>query len=172
MAKRKNVAAEKIDLKSGRYWLIDVGDIGADAWMEPLLQMGSPHLFKIDHHSIDLPVLMIVDPELLKRAIHWAYANRKTDDEAAIVALFDRARVDIYGPASARPAPYVTDHLFARRWLHAGANAEMLDGIFRKCFRAKHAKGMLPLNSLSAVHQSVHDALAALNAEMGLRHGA
>lgn len=77
-----------------------------------------------------------------------------------VIALFDRVRAELFGAAQARPWPHAADRVTAERWLRAGATPELLEGVFRRGFMRLRDRGKRPFEALSALDNSVHDALA------------
>ena len=53
-----------------------------------------------------------------------------TSAAKAIIRAFDAARTAAYGEAHRRPHPHAKDLVFAQRWLAAGADVDLCDGVF------------------------------------------
>jgi len=95
-------------------------------------------------------------------------------EQAALIRVFDEARIAAYGSEQVRPTPAATDSETARRWLKAGAEAGIKqDDMFDLCaitISAVHlrlkAKGHEPPQTLSFHDRDIARALRARNTPM------
>lgn len=79
-------------------------------------------------------------------------------DARPVIDLFDRVQAEIYG-AQRRQMPAGDDVVFARRWLKAGADLELLGGLFRARLSAKRKAGEAAVGSLKFFDAAVSDAI-------------
>lgn len=80
------------------------------------------------------------------------------DPARGVIELFDRCQAEIYG-AERRQVPAGDDIVFARRWLTAGADLELLGGIFRERLTAKRNAGEAAIGRLKFFDGAVNDAI-------------
>lgn len=79
----------------------------------------------------------------------------------ALIALFDQAIVDVFGPEHRRAFPRANDLLFARRWADARLDHGLAAAMFRDAQSAKHKAGEPPITSLKYFDTRVSQLLAA-----------
>ncbi len=79
----------------------------------------------------------------------------------AVIGAFDRIRAAVFGANRARPWPHPKDRVVAERWLEAGADLALCEGVFEARFRKQAASGEEPSDSLSHMDRSVAGAIAA-----------
>lgn len=101
-------------------------------------------------------------------------AARARDDVGweAVCDLFDRVRVETFGIEQARPWRHATDRVMAERWLAAGATLELLEAVFRRGFDRAKRKRKRPFDALSALGNSVADAIGEVRSAADAGEGA
>ena len=90
------------------------------------------------------------DPELAK----------PPDAAVEVIAAFDRIRVEVCGPAQARPWPHPRDRPTALRWLAAGADIPLVESVARAALGRQQSAGREPASSLAYLDKPIADALA------------
>jgi hypothetical protein len=78
----------------------------------------------------------------------------------SLVAIFDSERARVYGPEFARPFPDATDSVHARRWLEAGADADLCRRVMGSICERQRAAGKSPPQTLKYFDGAIRDALA------------
>lgn len=84
----------------------------------------------------------------------------------AIVRAFDSARAEAYGEENRRSHPSQTDHVYAQRWLEAGADPELCNGVFVAICQDRAERSQAPPASLAFFDQPIADAIATRNRPM------
>jgi len=80
------------------------------------------------------------------------------DPALAIIGLFDQIQLELFGDQR-RTFPAGTDLVYARRWLENGADAALLESLFRSRFAAMRANEDAAPRSLKYSDAAVADAL-------------
>lgn len=89
-----------------------------------------------------------------------------TSAAKAIIRAFDAARTAAYGEAHRRPHPHAKDLVFAQRWLAAGADVDLCDGVFAGTCRTMAERSQAPPAALAFFDERIADALATRNRPM------
>lgn len=84
----------------------------------------------------------------------------------AIIRAFDAARAAAYGEPHRRSHPHAKDLVFAQRWLTAGADVEMCEGVFTATCRTMAEQSRAPPATLGFFDQPIADAIATSNRPM------
>ncbi|PWC50637.1 hypothetical protein TSA6c_32715 [Azospirillum sp. TSA6c] len=84
----------------------------------------------------------------------------------AIIRAFDTARAAAYGDEHRRPHPHAKDLVFAQRWLAAGADVELCEGVFTATCQGMAERSQAPPAALAFFDQPIADAIATRNRPM------
>jgi hypothetical protein len=116
-----------------------------------------------DHHEVEVTssaLTLNLSPLTLNPSGCVVSAPASKSAAVGVIQLFDEARVDAFGEEFRRPWPTSADSTFAERWLAAGADFDLCQGVFREGFGAAKARGRPPPGSLSYFDKPVANALA------------
>lgn len=80
-------------------------------------------------------------------------------DAVIVIRVFDHEQRVVFGEERKRPWPHGTDSTFARKWLDAGADLNVLRSVFQAAFLRQKAEGTEPSASLKHVDASVMRAI-------------
>ncbi|MFD1623897.1 hypothetical protein [Azospirillum griseum] len=86
--------------------------------------------------------------------------------ERAIIHAFDNARAAAFGEDQRRPFPHPTDITHAKRWVAAGADDALCEGVFSAICAAMAARSQAPPGTLSYFEKPIADAIAQRNRPM------
>ena len=86
-----------------------------------------------------------------------------------IIDVFDAERVAVFGASQGRPWKAADDHLHAKTFLAAGADAAFCAPVFRSVFERMKAKGKRPADGLSYMRKPIEDALFDIPGQLARR---
>lgn len=88
------------------------------------------------------------------------------DGPAGVIQVFDRISRKIFSAEKSRAWPASTDHVYAQRFLDAGADIELLEGVFSSLLLRFKAEGQSAPDQLKVFEKWVSAALKAKNSPL------
>ncbi|MGF7173359.1 helix-turn-helix domain-containing protein [Azospirillum doebereinerae] len=89
-----------------------------------------------------------------------------TSAAKGIIRAFDNARAVAYGEEHRRPHPQAKDLVFAQRWLAAGADVDLCEGVFTAICHTMAERSQSPPAALAFFDQPIADAIVTRNRPM------
>lgn len=88
------------------------------------------------------------------------------DPALAVIAAFDEVRIEVFGESQARPWKHPNDLTDARRFVEAGATAELCREVFSAVMQRQKSINRQPPGNLRYFERPIADAIAGVKAPM------